>query len=38
MAKNVIYNGIEFKCIDRIPEYVAYRSIYVAKEAQVDEK
>ena len=37
MAKNVIYNGTEFKCIDRIPEYAAYHSIYVAKEAQVDE-
>ena len=37
MAKNVIYNGTEFKCIDRIPEYADYHSIYVAKEAQVDE-
>lgn len=35
--KIITYDGAEFKCIDCIPEYSEYHTIYVAKEPQQDE-
>lgn len=36
-GKVITYDGDEFKCIDCIPEYAAWPTIYVAKTPHVDE-
>lgn len=39
MAGQIItYAGAEFKCIDCVPEYAEYHTIFVAKEPHVDEE
>ena len=38
MAKIINYDGAEFKCIDCVPDYRDYHTIYVAKEPHFDEE